>query len=336
MDLNLSKCAITRCPNKSKLKPATFKAYIQSQNITYNYQNFPILTQNEPYTYLGIHLTPSLKWNLQKDITIKKIKQQSQLLINSPARLTQKIKILNTIIKSRIAYVYYTIPFSKPDIKKLNKIISKLTKEICHMPKSTTNFLTQIPHDNFGINATSLIPDYIRCIGQQLIQALNDPGQLGTIYQGLAKHIAAKYGGSLHLPKLNQQACVRSPIARSLFLLEREYEIHVKTAIRAFPIKITPLEKAWKTNPNYNTLTELSKSKTPKYLDKLYIYGITTLPQIQNLATGTILTPQEFKSTYTHIPRTSKRPSNKHQQYSSLHQSQIPHTSHNKHKEKPR
>ena len=30
MDLHLSKCAITRCPNNSKLKPATFKAYIQS------------------------------------------------------------------------------------------------------------------------------------------------------------------------------------------------------------------------------------------------------------------------------------------------------------------
>ena len=30
MDLNLSKCAITGCPNKSKFKPTTFKTYIQS------------------------------------------------------------------------------------------------------------------------------------------------------------------------------------------------------------------------------------------------------------------------------------------------------------------
>ena len=175
MDLNLSKCAITGCPNKSKLKPTTFKAYIQSQNITYNSQNFPILTQNEPYTYLGIHLTPSLKWNLQKETTLIKVKQQSQLLINSPASLTQKIKILNTVIKPHIAYAYYAVPFSKPDIKKLDKIISKLTKEICNIPKSTANILTHLPHDNFGINATSLLLDYIRCIGQQLIQTLNAP-----------------------------------------------------------------------------------------------------------------------------------------------------------------
>ena len=66
MDLNLSKCAITSCPNKFKLKPNTFRAYIQFRNITYKTQIFPILTQNELYTYLGIQLTPSLKWNLQK------------------------------------------------------------------------------------------------------------------------------------------------------------------------------------------------------------------------------------------------------------------------------
>ena len=54
MDLNLSKCVIIRCPYKSKFKPNTFKAYIQSQNITYKTKNFPTLIQNEPYIYLGI------------------------------------------------------------------------------------------------------------------------------------------------------------------------------------------------------------------------------------------------------------------------------------------
>ena len=220
MDLNLSKYAITGCPNKSKLKPNIFRAYIQFQNITYKTQTFPILIQNEPYTYLGIQLIPSLKWNLQKEITINKVKQQSQSLANSSANLTQKIKILNTVIKPRIAYAYYAVPFSKPDIKKIDKILSKLTKDICHIPKSTANILTHLPHDKFGINVTSLLPDYVRCIGQQLIQVLNDPGQLGIIYQGITKHLAAKYGGSLHLPKLKQQACRRTPTARTLFLLE--------------------------------------------------------------------------------------------------------------------
>lgn len=148
IDLNLSKCAIMTCPNKSKLKLIILKAFIQSQNITYKSQTFPIFTQNEPYTNVGIYLTPSVKWKLQKKITLKKIQQQSQLLTNSMASLTQKNKILNIILKPRIAYAYYAVPFSKPDIKKLDKIISKITKEICNIPKSTANVLTHLPHEN--------------------------------------------------------------------------------------------------------------------------------------------------------------------------------------------
>ena len=306
MDLNLAKCAITGCPNRSKLKPNTFKAFIQSQQITYKNKNFPTLTQNEPYTYLGIQLIPSLKWNLQKEITLKKAKQQGQLLAQSPASLKQKIHILNTVIKPRIAYAYYAVPFSKPDIKKLDKIISKITKETCRIPRSTANILTHLSHENFGINATSLLPDYIHCIGQQLLQALNDQGQLGTIYQGLTKYITAKYGSSLHLPKLKQQACSRSPITRTLFLLNKEYEIHITTASKAFPIKQTQLELAWKSTPAYVSFTAESKIQSQKFLDKLYIYGITTISQIQNTTTKAILTPEEFRTIYKHAPKTIK------------------------------
>lgn len=84
----------------------------------------------------------------------KKIKQQIQLLINSPANFTQKLKNLIIVMKPRIAYAYYAVSFSKPDIKKLHKIINKLTKKNCNIPKSTTNILTHLPHHNFGINAT--------------------------------------------------------------------------------------------------------------------------------------------------------------------------------------
>jgi hypothetical protein len=63
MDLNLvTKCAITRSPNKAKPKPTIFKAFIQAQRITFKAKQFSILTQNKPYTYLGMQLVPSLKW----------------------------------------------------------------------------------------------------------------------------------------------------------------------------------------------------------------------------------------------------------------------------------
>jgi hypothetical protein len=54
MELGISKCAIMGCPNNKHMLATTFKAYIQSHNITYRNQPKPILHQNEPYVYLGI------------------------------------------------------------------------------------------------------------------------------------------------------------------------------------------------------------------------------------------------------------------------------------------
>ena len=121
LDLNFSKCTITRCPNKSNWKPTIFKVYIQAQNIHFKNQPFPTLTQNKPYTYLAIHLVPSLKWYIQKTTTMEKTKNQSKWLMTSPTIINQKIYILNTVIKPRIAYAYYVVPFSKPDIKKIRQ-----------------------------------------------------------------------------------------------------------------------------------------------------------------------------------------------------------------------
>ena len=64
MDVGMQKCAITGCPNKSKKNPIAFKTTLQNTNINYRGQSLPILTQNEAYVYLGIHVVPTLKWKI--------------------------------------------------------------------------------------------------------------------------------------------------------------------------------------------------------------------------------------------------------------------------------
>jgi hypothetical protein len=73
MDLGITKCTITRCPNNQHMSSKLFKGYIQTKNIKYENQPIPILYQDEPYTYLGIHLVPLLKWTIQKNITMEKL-----------------------------------------------------------------------------------------------------------------------------------------------------------------------------------------------------------------------------------------------------------------------
>jgi hypothetical protein len=81
MELGIPKCAITGCPNNKAMPATTFKAYIQSHNITYRNQSIPALHRNEPYVYLGIQLIPSLKWKAQQAITMTKLIKRTQLLL---------------------------------------------------------------------------------------------------------------------------------------------------------------------------------------------------------------------------------------------------------------
>ena len=128
MDLGVSKCAITECPNKSKTKPEIFKALIQSQNINYRNQPILVLHQNEPYVYLGIQLVPSLKWKLQTHITTDKMINQCKLLTNCPATIKQKISMIDIVIRVGIAYSFYAVPYSIPTITKLDKKLLEFKK----------------------------------------------------------------------------------------------------------------------------------------------------------------------------------------------------------------
>ena len=147
MELGISKCAITRCPNNKYMLATTFKTYIQSHNITYRNQAILVLHQNEPYVYLGIQLIPSLKWKTQQATTMNKLMKQTQLFFRSPTILKLKLKMVDTVIRPGIAYSFYVVPCSMPNITKLDKKIIGLQKTIRGLPKSTPNITKKLSHD---------------------------------------------------------------------------------------------------------------------------------------------------------------------------------------------
>lgn len=156
------------------------------------------------------------------------------------------------VIKLGIAYTYYvvsfsTIPKETAYKKKLDKILSILTKEICYLPKNMATIFTHFSHEDFGINTASLPPDYKNYTCKQLIHAQIDHDHLGQIYQEITKH-----DGSFHLPHLKYQAC---SMAQTLYLLEWEYEINVNTNKLDFPLNQTLVDITWK-NSHYKSLTQ--------------------------------------------------------------------------------
>ena len=205
----------------------SFKAQIQATNITYRNQPIPVLHQNEPCVYLGIQLIPSLKWKIQTHATTTKLINQCSQLANCPTTIKQKIKMVDTLIRAGIAYSFYAVPYSLLAIIKLNKKIITIQKRIYGLPKCTPNIITQLPHNMFGIEAFSLKNAYLRCIGEQLQNALNDKGRLGIIYKGLTHFILAKHGGAANIPRIKHQDCIRSPTTRTLFLIKRAGGAHL-------------------------------------------------------------------------------------------------------------
>ena len=137
--------------------------------------------------------------------------------------------MVDTVIRAGIAYSFYAVPYSLPTIKKLDKKIIGIQKVIYGLPKCASNIITQLPQDLFGLEAFSLKNAYLRCISEQLRNALNDPGRLGIIYKGLTQHILAKYGGGENIPRIKYQDCIRSPITPTLFLMKHEGGAHLKS-----------------------------------------------------------------------------------------------------------
>jgi hypothetical protein len=58
------------------------------------------------------------------------------------------------------------------------------------------------------LEAFSLKNAYLRCIGENLCDELNNTGRLSIMYQGLTNYIFAKNGGAQNIPRITQQACV--------------------------------------------------------------------------------------------------------------------------------
>ena len=293
MGLGSTKCALTGCPNKSKLAPHKFTNFLQNQNISFRNQAIPILHQNEPYKYLGIYMVPSLTWKIQTHATTTKIQEQCKLLKNSCATMKQKIHITETVIRAGIAYSFYAVPFSLPTIHKLDKLLIRLQKSICGLPKSAPNVTIQLLHNLFGLNAFSLTQAYLRCIGEQLRDALNDPGILGSIYQGLTNYIFSLYGGSKN-PTILTVACIHSPTTRSIYLLKTSGKIHFKKYMDGSHITKQPLETKWLTqrfqHPYINLKTSL------RYIHKLYLFNITDIMQLTQNCGTKLMTIQDIKT----------------------------------------
>jgi hypothetical protein len=124
----------------------------------------------------------------------------------------------------------------------------------------------------------SLKNAYLTCIGEQLQNALNDTGHLGKIYTGFSNYILAKYGGSLHLPRIRYSDCIRSPTTRTLFLLKEDAHVHICSTLPNFLLHPTPLETIWMVAIVDHPF--LTPQRTLQFLHKLLLHHIIDIKHL--------------------------------------------------------
>jgi len=205
--------------------------------------------------------------------------------------------MVDTVIRAGIAYSFYAVPYSLPTIKKLNKKIIAIQKTICELPKYTTNIITQLLHDLFSLGAFSLKNAYLRCIGEQLRNSLNDTCRLGIVYKELIQYILAKHGGTKDISRIKQHDCIRSPTTRTLFLIKMAGGVHLKSTEENFQLHMSELELEWRSKA-ITELPHLNPKLSLKLLHKLLTHNIYKIKHI-TLPNGTnLMSPKEFKTYY--------------------------------------
>lgn len=205
----------------------------------------------------------------------------------------------NSVIRASIAYGFYTVAYSLPTSNKLDKILIHLQKDICSLPKSAPNNMTQLLHTIFGLKAFLLRNIYLRCTREQLGDALNDTRKLGTINQGLTNYIIVKNDGIQNIPRITNNACVRSSITHTLFLLKHVTRTYIRSTHPNFPLIPTKLEKDWSIQAQLNLTINIKLCH--HFLNKLLLCHITDLSQF-TLPNGTNpMSHLEFQ-TYHHKP----------------------------------
>jgi ribonuclease HI len=150
------------------------KIMVQRKPVTF-------LDPKEPFTYLGVDITMTLDWRPQHQKLLSKTKEKLQHLNSSYATPEQKQKIIDTAIKTAVAYALCVTPCSPNDIKMLDNILTTTVKRAHGLPRSSPTAMVHEDVEKFGLGCTSLAATYAHRNAVALIEALRDEGKMGTI-----------------------------------------------------------------------------------------------------------------------------------------------------------
>jgi hypothetical protein len=147
------------------------------------------------------------------------------------------------------------------------------------------------------MEAFSLKYAYLRCIGEQLQNALNDKGRLGSIYIGLTNYVLAKHCVAHNIPRITSYDCGNFIVTQIMYLFKTTAGIHLKSELPKFPLLPTPLErKCLEASINH---LYLMHQLSIKLFKKLLLHHISYVTHLTLLKNTHLMSHTNFKQYYT-------------------------------------
>jgi exonuclease III/ribonuclease HI len=165
-----------------------------------------------PFRHLGLLLTMDLNFSFQLKAALSQLKEGVMALKRSHASRSQKERIIRTNLRPTLTYVMAAAPYSLADIKLLDSLLTRATKDAHGMATSMPTAAAHEDKQFGGLGCHSLQVEYATICVQQLTRALNHTGPLGKLARALLGHQrqALDALSTSHLPHtLSQSMCLR-------------------------------------------------------------------------------------------------------------------------------
>ena len=219
--VNSTKTLLTGARYKSSPKDPYDGATLQRLLCNVRVQNAPATFHDprEPFKYLGVKFTMNLNWSAQFEATREALKQLTSSMLSSYATTTQKLRTINTCLRTKVRYAFCVAPYTNGQIQMLDSILCRAVKQAYGLPTCMSNAAVHEDVNRGGLGSPSLLTEYAMVQVQRLTAALNDTGPLGAISRARMQHekclldkttAAAHPALAQHSMRLRQQlACVR-------------------------------------------------------------------------------------------------------------------------------
>ena len=204
LELNLGKCGITGVLYQDAASGLISHPYRReidmiknrTRLVKFKGQEFPFHhPDTQPYTYLGIELTPTMNQSFQQTKVLQEVLRRGENILNSSASPLQKLQFIQRCIKPYAQYSFPLAAYNIQSIQKLDSVIARIAKKSLRLPISTPNAMVFTETNHAGMGVQSLLVDYIQLNTAYLVRALNDEGPLGIISRALLQMQHQHLGG---------------------------------------------------------------------------------------------------------------------------------------------